>query len=245
MTATEPPVPPALRCRRLTRRVSDRFVVELEDWTISAGAITVLLGPTGSGKSTALELLAGTLPADAGELLEEAAPSSLPDSLERRRRRAWLPQRPRLIRGTVRDNVALPLRLRGEESAERVSQQLELWQLTELADRRVERLSGGERQLTALARITMAAPELLLLDEPTVGLDPERVASVERLMRLAADRGTTIVWSTHHLHQARRIGEQVAFLFGGRLRETGVLVERFAEPRDAEFRRFLVGELPC
>lgn len=238
-------LPAALHCRELSRRVSDRFRVELIDWTIKAGAITVLLGPTGSGKSTALELLAGTLPIDSGELLEGSAAERRVETLERRRRRAWLPQRPRLIRGTVRDNVALPLRLRGDLSADSVARHLALWQLDELADRPVERLSGGERQLAALARVTIVPTELLLLDEPTVGLDPERVALVERRMRSAAERGTTIVWSTHHLHQARRVGDQVAFLFGGRLRETGPLAERFDAPSDVEFRRFLQGELPC
>jgi tungstate transport system ATP-binding protein len=113
-----------------------------------------------------------------------------------------------------------------------------------LAARPARTLSGGETQLVALARALVLEPEVLLLDEPTAHLDPARVARAEDVIRAAhRGRGTTIVWATHNLFQARRLAERVAFLLDGRLVEAAPVEPFFTAPQDPRTAAFVRGEM--
>lgn len=233
-----------LTCRQLRKVVSADFTLKVDHWRIAQGAITVLLGPTGSGKSTLLEMLAGTLTADQGEWTDSAGLAYSPTTLDSRRSVSWVPQQPQLLAGTVKQNVEIGLRLRGDRRQEPVEQSLANWQLRPLANRNVAKLSGGQMQGVALARATAFAPKVLLLDEPTSGLDPQRVAQVEANIRAAvSQQGITVVWTTHHLHQAARVADEAAFMHDGELIEAGSADQLLRHPIRKELQQFLNGEL--
>jgi tungstate transport system ATP-binding protein len=131
-----------------------------------------------------------------------------------------------------------------QQGGVRVAAMLERLGLAALASRSVQALSGGEAQLVALARALVLLPDVLLLDEPTAHLDPARVALVEGTIRADhAQRGTTVVWATHNLFQARRAADRVALLLEGRLVEVAATEEFFTAPRDPRTAAFVRGEM--
>ena len=233
--------------RGVRRSCGPHFRLELDDLLIHPGERLVLLGPTGAGKSTLLALLAGLAPADAGRIeFEGAAVAPGVTLLAHRRHFTLVAQRPLLLSGTVRQNVEFGPRLRGAVDARAIDDLLALFQLTALAGRRAQELSGGETQLVALARALATRPRLLLLDEPTASLDPARVALVERVLcELQSSSGMSVVWATHNLFQARRIANRVALLLDGRLVELAVAEELFDRPQDPRTADFLAGRYIC
>ncbi len=219
-------------------------VLLLERLEVRAGEVLCLVGPTGAGKSTLLRLLAGLEAPAAGALRfagHRLGDRGLP--LEVRRRVTLLLQRPVLLAGTVRANVEYGLRLRGRRDAQRVQALLDRLGLAGLAARPARGVSGGEAQIIALARALAFRPEVLLLDEPTAHLDPARVALVEEVVRDDHRRGTTVVWATHNLFQARRAADRVALLLDGRPVEIADAEAFFTAPRDPRTAAFVRGEM--
>lgn len=208
---------------------------------IEQGEVLALVGPTGAGKTTLLRLLGGLLTAEQGRLdfgthrLAEREPE-----MSVRRRITLVHQRPVLLTGSVRYNVEYGLRVRGEHgSRQKVDEVLERLGLDGIANQSGTTLSGGQVQLVALARAMVIRPEVLLLDEPTAHLDPAHVALVEQAIRqMCEEQGTTIVWATHNLFQARRVACRTGLILSGRLVEAAP-TERFfeapADPRTADF----------
>ncbi len=226
----------------LRRSRGRTFQLAVDRLTLRAGEILCVLGPTGAGKSTLLRLLAGIERPDEGCVTWPGG-----DGAGRRGRPLLVPQRPLLVTGTVRYNVALGLRFRKTATAEltrlvdRVAERLEL---TALLDRPARQLSGGETRLVALARALVLEPDVLLVDEPTADLDPGRGALVERVLtETARRRGAGVVWTTHNLFQARRVATTVMLLCGGEVVEVGPAEAFFRTPRTPLARRFLEGEL--
>jgi tungstate transport system ATP-binding protein len=221
-------------------------VLSIDRLEVRRGEVLGLVGPTGAGKSTILRLLAALEPPSSGQIhfgdarLERGA---IPVELLRRITLVF--QRPMLLSGSVRANVEYPLRLRGlPRHSEKVRSVLDGLQLHDLASRPARALSGGEMQLVALARALVLEPEVLLLDEPTSNLDPARVALVEEMIRAYQRRsGSTLVWATHNLFQARRVAQRVALLLDGRLVETTTTKEFFETPRDPRTAAFVRGEM--
>lgn len=194
----------------------------LQDLTLEVepGRLLGLIGPNGAGKSTLLAAAAGVLAPAAGsvrwgdDVPERLAPA------ERGRRTAWAPQEARFEFGfTVRAVVAQGRYAHGDDGA-RVEAALERFSLRELADRPVNRLSGGERHRVLLARAWTTGARLHLWDEPLAALDPRHaLATLTVLRELAAD-GAAVVFSLHDLALASRLDE-VAVVHGGRLRACG------------------------
>jgi tungstate transport system ATP-binding protein len=208
--------------------------------TIAHGAPTIILGPNGAGKSVLLRLLHGLLAPSEGQV------SWAGSGGDAARRQAMVFQRPVLLRRSALANVRYPLRLAGLPSAERAAraaQALDLVGLAPLADRPARRLSGGEQQRLALARVAAMRPEVLFLDEPCASLDPAATRAVEQIVAALAARGTKIVMTTHDLGQARRLAGEVVFLHAGRLLEHAPAASFFAAPATAEAAAFLRGEL--
>jgi tungstate transport system ATP-binding protein len=168
-----------------------------------------------------------------------------PPALEMQRKISLVFQRPLLLSGTVQANVEYGLRLRGRSIASQlVSQMLDLLKLTDLARRQARSLSGGEMQMVALARALVLEPDVLLLDEPTNNLDPARVAVVEgAVATLQRQLGTTVIWATHNLFQAKRRATRVALLLDGQLVEVACNAEFFETPHDPRTTRFISGEM--
>jgi tungstate transport system ATP-binding protein len=230
----------------LSQVYQTRPVLQIDDLDILPGEVFVLLGPTGAGKSTLLRLLAGLEAPAAGRLrFREYLLSGSGFPLEARRRITLLFQHPLLLSGTVGSNVALGLRLRGRQRwAAQVREVLERLRLEHLAARSARGLSGGEAQLVALARALVLETDVLLLDEPTNNLDPARVQLAEEAIAASRRRhGTTIVWATHNLFQARRVAQRVALLLDGRLIEVAPPEAFFGSPRDPRTAAFVRGEM--
>ena len=230
----------------VTKAYGARTVLHIDKLNVGPGEVLGLLGPTGAGKSTLLRLLAAVESLTAGALRLGDYPLGDSDvPLDLRRRVSLVFQRPLLLAGSVRANVEYGLRLRGQRRPDgEVQAVLESLGLNKLAERSARTLSGGETQMVALARALVLRPEILLLDEPTNNLDPARVALVEQV--LADDhrrRGTTVVWATHNLFQARRVADRTALLLDGRLVEAAPTEAFFDSPKDPRTAAFVRGEM--
>jgi ABC-type lipoprotein export system ATPase subunit len=192
----------AVRVRDLTKRYGRRVVLDRLDATFDRGALTVVTGPSGSGKTTLLDLVAGLELPDGGSVslggvevttLDRDGRASL-----RRERIGYVAQQPELIPFlSARENVALGLELRGRPPDGAI-EALAAVGLAELADQRVERLSGGERFRVAIARALAPTPEVLIADEPTSRLDEPNARGVVSLLgRLARERAAAVVVASH------------------------------------------------
>ncbi len=222
------------------------FTLRIRKLNIRGGEVLGLLGPTGAGKSTLLSLLAGLVRADHGDLYFESKPFASHDlALSTRRRITLVHQRPLLLTGTVRFNVEYGLRLRGQqERADKVDAVLDQLGLSKFALQSALTLSGGQTQLVALARALVIEPEVLLLDEPTVHLDPSHVALVEETIReVRQERRITVVWATHNLFQARRVASRTALLLNGQLVEATPTEEFYTNPSDPRTADFVQGRM--
>jgi iron complex transport system ATP-binding protein len=217
----------AVRLRGVSAGYRDRVVLEDIDLEVTAGETVALIGPNGSGKSTLLGVAAGTIPARSGSVALFGRPVRSLSRREIARFVSVLPQDAELPTGfRVAELVALG-RLPHARSAfgpspddERiVAAALADAGADDLADRPVDELSGGERQRALVALALAQEPRLLLLDEPTLHLDPaHQVALVELLGRLRRTRGMTMVAVLHDIDLARRVADRVHLVHAGRVR---------------------------
>lgn len=222
----------------LRYEAGDRALIRDVSLRIEAGRRTLILGPNGAGKSVLMRLMHGLIEPTAGRILWNGG-SGTPVQ-------AMVFQRPVMLRRSVLDNVTYALYLAGVPAAERRTRALDVLErvgLAALADRPARVLSGGEQQRVALARAWALRPRVLFLDEPTASLDPGAAAEVERIIRVIADDGCSIVMITHHLGQARRLADDIVFVDTGRITEHTPVADFFAAPRSAEAGHYLRGEL--
>jgi tungstate transport system ATP-binding protein len=235
-----------LRLRGVTHLYGSACVLRVSELDIFAGEIVCVLGPTGAGKSTLLRLLSGLEPPSSGEILVFGQREQCrTPQLAQLRRVTMVFQHPLLLTGSVRYNVEYGLRLRGQVNSRHVAEMmLERLGLLSLASRSVHTLSGGQRQLAALARALVVEPMILLLDEPTASLDPASVALVESVIAGENQtRGMTVIWATHHLFQARRVAHRTGLILNGELVEMGPTKQFFESPIDPRTAAFVRGEM--
>ena len=229
----------------LTKVYGSREVLRVDNLEVKGGEILGIMGPSGSGKSTLLRLLNFLESPTKGTIrfLGKAIQGNDGPTLDLRRKITMVFQRPVLLSGTVRENVAYGLRLRKEPDGH-VEEILRWVGLEGLASAPARTLSGGERQRVALARAMVIGPEVLLLDEPTANLDPYNVSLMEEtIASIKEQRGTTIVLVTHNVFQARRLSDRVACILGGRIIEVGKTEEVFTQPQDPRTAAFVRGEM--
>jgi len=235
-----------LRLRDVTHRYGSACVLRVSELDIFAGEIVCVLGPTGAGKSTLLRLLSDLEPPSSGEILVFGQREQCrTPQLAQLRRVTMVFQHPLLLTGSVRYNVEYGLRLRGQANSRHVGEMmLERLGLLSLASRSVHTLSGGQRQLAALARALVVEPMILLLDEPTANLDPASVALVESVIAGENQtRGMTVIWATHHLFQARRVAHRTGLILNGELVEMGPTKQFFESPINPRTAAFVQGEM--
>ena len=221
-----------LNVRQLVYNVGKQRLIDGIDLTIEEDRRTIIMGPNGAGKSLLLRLLHGLLTPTEGEICW----GETPRVDQARQRQALVFQRPVLLRRSVEANLCFALKLRRytrAEREERLRHTLELASLSHLADRPARVLSQGEQQRVAVARALALEPEVLLLDEPTVSLDPISVEAIEELILAVHRRGTKIILVTHDMAQARRLADEVVFLEQGRVVEHSLALQFFQQPSAA------------
>ncbi|MFZ2095990.1 MAG: ABC transporter ATP-binding protein [Anaerolineales bacterium] len=232
-----------LSVKNLLVKRSQQTVLQISSLDIHQGEVLAVIGPNGAGKSTLLLVLARLLQPHAGQLYFRGTPIELENELSFRRRIALVLQEPLLLHQSVFDNVASGLRFRGlprNEIKSRTNQWLERLEISHLGNRPAHRLSGGEAQRTSLARAFALQPELLLLDEPFSALDsPTRARLLQDLQALLSQTGITTIFITHDLDEALFLGQRVAVLLAGLLRQVGQPEDVFTAPKDAEVAAFV------
>jgi ABC-2 type transport system ATP-binding protein len=208
---------PALRIRGLTKRYDDgTLALEGLDLDVPSGEFFGLLGPNGAGKTTLIGAVCNLIRITAGEVLVFGHRGS---SLEARRLVGVAEQDPNLDRFlTVREALLYHggyFGLTKADSERRAEEMIDVFDLRAKADVRAPRLSGGQRRRLLLARALLHEPRLVILDEPTAGVDVELRRELWRYIRRLHEEGTTILLTTHYLEEAEALCEDVALISEG------------------------------
>ena len=201
-------------CSRKGKRILEDVTLDVE-----SGTVMGLLGPNGAGKTTLIRLVAGLARPDAGTIHvcgEDAAKRSV----RFRRLIGLVPQENTLESElTVGESLLAYARLYGiKDAKEMVHQTAKRYHLSDFLDKRPEEISGGMKRRAVIARAAMTDPAVLLLDEPSAGLDPDLRQEVWALIRKLRDAGKTLLLTTHYMDEAERLCGRIAFLRAGRLR---------------------------
>jgi len=195
----------ALEAQGLAKRYGDREALKGVTFEAGTGELVAIIGPNGAGKTTLLSILAGILKPDGGEVVVPGGGVG------------WVPQQAALYRQlTVEENLLLFARLEKQEDPRASTE--EMLELAGLGERRgeiVARLSGGNQQRINIAIGLLSRPAVLLLDEPSVGLDPRQRARLWEFVAGLAGRGTTVIFSTHDIQEAERYGRRLLVLADG------------------------------
>jgi putative ABC transport system ATP-binding protein len=238
---------PAIEFKHITKYFtrSERQRAALNGITakVSPGRIITLVGPSGSGKSTLLSLCNLLLMPDEGEISVFGKPVSEWVIPELRRKVALVFQDAPMLQGTVLYNLQTVERLHGTVLDDPPGLLERVGLTPDLLEQKAQELSGGQKQRLALARTLANRPDILLLDEITSALDPASVKEVEELLlHLNKEEGTTMIWITHNMEQARRVGHETWLMIDGRLVEQADTEAFFRAPQYSETRKFIAGE---
>jgi iron complex transport system ATP-binding protein len=214
-----------LAAEQITVTRGARAILRTVSLQAVAGEFIAVLGPNGAGKSTLLSVLAGLLKPDAGQVLLDSKPLVHLPSLQLARRRAYLPQNPRLEWPlTVERLVALGLSPRlpatgglPQSYAPAITRALALCDLTSRRDQVATTLSGGEFARAMLARAIVGGPEILIVDEPITGLDPKHAMQCMQLLKDFARGGTLVIAALHDLTLAARYARRAIVVVDGAL----------------------------
>jgi len=205
---------PALSVSHLAKRFGDRLAFDDVSFDVARGEVFGFLGPNGAGKTTTVRTLGTLIAPTSGSATVAGLPLTPENALEIRRRIAIMPESPGLyLRLSVRENLEFFADLyEAPDPTERVGRALRAVNLADRAHDACGTLSKGLRQRVALARALLSDPEVLFLDEPTVGLDPVVAREVHELILGLRERGVTIFLTTHRLEEAERLCDRVAIL---------------------------------
>ncbi len=241
----------AIEVRELRHRFGPQQVLNGVNLECPRGSITTIVGPSGCGKTVLLKHLNLLLRADSGSILIDGVDVTRLGAAgldEVRRKFGMLFQAGALFDSmTVFDNVAFPLventHIGRDEIAFKVREMLANVGLEGMERKYPSELSGGMQKRAALARALVRNPNILMLDEPTTGLDPTRTGSIHALVRHTQQRfGLTVVMVSHDVPAVFEISDRVAFMHEGRMRLVGTPAE-VTSAKDAVFDRFLAGRV--
>ncbi len=208
----------AIRLRQVVKRYGQITAVNHLDLDVPTGTCVGLLGPNGAGKSTTMRMLTAQAIADEGEL--EVLGYQLPkDSKQARAECGVVPQLDNLdVTLTVEQNLLVfshLYRIARHDRHDAIERSLELANLVDRRETRVDKLSGGMRRRLLIARALVHRPRLVLMDEPTVGLDPQVRQQLWALIDQLRSEGTTILMSTHYIEEAQRLADTVLIMSHG------------------------------
>jgi lipooligosaccharide transport system ATP-binding protein len=213
-------LPSAVSARGLTKSYGERVAVDGIDFEVEPGICFGFLGPNGAGKTTTMKMVYGLATVDGGELLVLGLDA-------RRARRAIksrigvVPQETNLDGDlTVRENLLQQARYFGIDAGkarERAGELLEFALLADRVDERIQGLSGGMKRRLLISRALIGDPELVVLDEPTTGLDPQARLAVWGALDRLRRRGVTLLLTTHYMEEAERLCDRLVIMDGGRI----------------------------
>lgn len=210
--------------------------------SIMNGELITIIGPSGSGKSTFLSLINRMTDPDTGRLLFKNTSYLDMNVLELRRKVGMVFQMPTMLPGTVRDNLTVGPKLFRQNLTEvEIDNLLEQVALQKsLKDQDARSLSGGQKQRVSLARTLANRPEVLLLDEVTASLDPHSSEEIEELIQtLHREQGKTILWVSHNLKQAKKVGQYTWVIADGKIVEQGSTSGIFDRPKQTITKEFI------
>ncbi|MFD7261060.1 ABC transporter ATP-binding protein [Streptomyces sp. NPDC059874] len=217
----QPATKPVVSFENVTKSYGTVRAVDGLSLTLHPGETVALLGPNGAGKSTTLDLLLGLRPADSGSVrLFDGTPR---EAVAAGRVGAMLQSGGLMEEVTVREIVALGCALHPRPHP--VDQVLSRAGIDKIADRKVDKLSGGQEQRVRFALATVGDSDLIVLDEPTTGMDVTSRQAFWATMREQADRGRTVLFATHYLEEADAIADRVIVLSKGRVLADGTAAE--------------------
>ncbi len=220
----------------LTKQYGNHLAVDDVSFTVADGQICGLLGPNGAGKSTIMNILTGYLSATSGQVTVAGHP--LPEEADAAKACVgYLPEQPPLYpEMTVQEYLTFAAELKGVKKAERKEQVCRAARRTGLEavlPRLIRNLSKGYKQRVGIAQALLGSPRLIILDEPTVGLDPAQVIEIRKLIR-ELGRAHTVILSSHILSEVQAVCQQILILSKGHLAAAGSLEELTADGKSLE-----------
>ena len=220
----------------LTKQYGNHLAVDDVSFTVADGQICGLLGPNGAGKSTIMNILTGYLSATSGQVAVAGHP--LPEEADAAKACVgYLPEQPPLYpEMTVQEYLTFAAELKGVKKAERKEQVCRAARRTGLETvlpRLIRSLSKGYKQRVGIAQALLGSPRLIILDEPTVGLDPAQVIEIRKLIR-ELGRAHTVILSSHILSEVQAVCQQILILSKGHLAAAGSLEELTADGKSLE-----------
>ena len=212
-----------IEVRDLVKRYGSHTAVDHLSFTVEQGKVYGFLGPNGAGKSTTMNIMTGYLGATSGEVVVDGHPISA-EPQEVKRRIGYLPEIPPLYTDmTVEEHLRFAAGLKKvpkKEIGEQLDKVTEMTMLTQVRGRLIRNLSKGYRQRVGLAQALLGFPQILILDEPTVGLDPKQIIEIRSLIRALA-RAHTVILSSHILSEVQEVCDHIFILSKGRLAASG------------------------
>ena len=220
----------------LTKQYGNHLAVDDVSFTVADGQICGLLGPNGAGKSTIMNILTGYLSATSGQVTVAGHP--LPEEADAAKACVgYLPEQPPLYpEMTVQEYLTFAAELKGVKKAERKEQVCRAARRTGLEavlPRLIRSLSKGYKQRVGIAQALLGSPRLIILDEPTVGLDPAQVIEIRKLIR-ELGQAHTVILSSHILSEVQAVCQQILILSKGHLAAAGSLEELTADGKSLE-----------
>lgn len=226
------PIVPAVRVRRLMKQYKDGTRANCGiDLDVSRGEVVAIVGPNGAGKTTFLRQVTTELRPSSGTIRVFGV-DAVREPQRARRLMGITPQEAGVFESlTVREHLELFGRLKGltkRDARSAAARAIEQLDLTGQGERRVGALSGGQRRRILIGLALLGRPPLLVLDEPSTGLDPASRHAVWRVVRGAAQEGTSVILSTHYMEEAERLSDRIGIINAGRLIAFGTVAELVA-----------------
>ncbi len=216
----------------------ERNLIDIPNLQFDSKSISVIIGPNGAGKSLLLNIIQGLILPSAGTIKIK---SSIKDSSCKKV--SIMMQRPSFLRRTTEQNIQFVLELNKDKRKVSYLDVLERFDL--IAQRKIlaNKLSGGEKQRLALALAIITNSKILLLDEPTANADPRTTIKIEKIIKEEAIAGKKILLVTHNIPQAKRLGQDIAFIHRGKVLEHCDRAVFVNHPKVKEINQFLEGEV--